>query len=127
MDEEVIELLLRVADALKTQHALMGSKWRSCEAEIIAFQTLKASAKNYRKHGEAMSWAGTGLCLIQNGGIVNNPKGLGRLLADNSLVVDQYDGPLRPEDADDIQIRDGKFVVLRPTPELVRYAASMVL
>lgn len=52
--------LTKVAGALEDPYKLMGSKWRNCEAEVIAWQTIKACANNEAAHGEAFSWLARG-------------------------------------------------------------------
>lgn len=119
-NEEIdIDLLLRVADKLKEKAGwgLFGSKWGKAEAEVIADQTIRASASNYREKGCAFSWA----ALMHNSG---NQEGL-RLLGD-ALILETYCGPHTPKHPDSVMQEDGKYMVFRVTPKLLEYAADFL-
>lgn len=123
MTEEHIRLLYAIADRIKTGRELMGSKWGNCEAEHIALQILAGSRAVHRKHGEAFSWQGLGT--QKSGSGISNPEGVGRLLRDGSIVLEEYDGDLKPEN-DVVISENGKPMVFRPTPSLLYYAASQM-
>lgn len=120
---ELLALLQKVAKKCNN-YSLMDSKWQNSEAETIASQCLASCALNHREHGDAFSWASTNLDAIGGNGLVNNPDGLGRLTRDGSIIVEEYNGPLKPKKPSEIQQRNGKFLVLRVTAALIYYAAS---
>lgn len=126
LSQKMLDLLVQIADKM-TGYELMGSKWQNCEAETIASQTICACALNYKNHGEAFSWCGVGTRGIGGNGLVNNPRGMGKVVNDGSIIVDWYDGPLKPKDPDTIIQKDGKFCILRCSESLIWYAAGMVL
>ena len=118
------ELLRNAADLIKTDGALMGSRWRNCEAEVIAAQTIAACARNFKDHGEAISWLGKGALLGRQQCGTNNAHGLNLLLQDGMIVMEVFTGTLQPSKPDDIAMKDGKYLVLRCTEKLLLYVIS---
>lgn len=119
------DLLCSVADSIKHGRELMGSKWGSCEAEVIACQAIGSCALNFRKHGDAFSWQGTGTKIISGGGLGNNPKGMASLINDRSIKVEPYEGKLKsPEDT--VRDKQGRPMVIRISNNLLHYAAGMI-
>lgn len=118
-----ISKLAKVAAALKDPYALMGSKWRNCEAEVIAWQTIKACAANEAEHGEAISWLGRGCLSGRQLDGTNNARGLAKLVEDGALVREVYEGTL-PAPESTAQ-EDGRPLVLRVTPELLNYVIGL--
>lgn len=125
MSTEDQKLLLKLAAKIKTGWELCGSKWKNCEAETIALQTISACAMNLRNHNEALSWQGTGTLLRGNDG-TNNPKGVASLVDDGSLILEEYTGELTSPDQT-VRAESGKPMVFRVTRVLLHYAASMIL
>jgi hypothetical protein len=119
------DLLLEVANRIKSGYEFMGSKWQNCEAEVIALQTLTASAVNFKSHGDAFSWLGSGATRGQDMSGTNNADGLARLFADGSLIEEVYVGPLTPP-VGTAQSPDGRPLVLRVTTNLLKYADSFI-
>ena len=88
------DLLLKVADKIKTGWELCGSKWQNCEAETIVCQAICSCALNFREHGDAFSWQGKGTQCVSGGGLADNPKGMQSLLDDKCIVLEPYTGQL---------------------------------
>jgi hypothetical protein len=127
LSEEMKTKLLEITEGL-TGYELMGSKWRNCEAETIAAQCLASCAFNLKKHGDAFSFQGVGTRITGGMGIVNNPKGMNSLISDGSIIVEPYDGPVKPDNGGkDIVLDDhGRWMCLRVTESLILYAAGMI-
>ena len=103
---------------------LCGSKWRNCESETIALQTISACANNLKSEGDAFSWlAGSCTTGRQQCG-TNNARGLQMLLNDGSLVQEDYTG--FHEAPEGTATHDGKPQILRVTNNLLLYAASQM-
>ncbi len=117
------DLLCRVADSIETGNELMGSRWQNSEAEVIACQTISACCVNCRRHGEALSWYGDGLLDVSGAGNVNNPGGLRRLIDDECIVIESYEGSLEAP-GDVVCDKGGKPLVLRVTQQLLEYVAK---
>jgi len=119
------DLLIAVADRITTGMELCGSRWKMCEAEVIALQAICSCRKNLADDGEAISWAGPNLMSVCGGGVVDNGAGLQKLVDEWMLLVEPYEGDLSPpincqRDA------DGKPLVLRVTGSLLQYVDSFI-
>ncbi len=125
MKQDLLNLLVKVGEKID-QYSLMGSKWGNCEAEVIAAQALASCAYNYKTHGDAFSFYTKSLGSIGGNGLVNNPKGVGSLVNDGSIVVEEYTGSVTPDNPDKIVQKKGKYVVLRVSEALILYAAGQI-
>jgi len=117
-----VDLLCRVADKLEKARGwgFCDSKWQKTESEVIADQTIRACAKNYRSYGESLSWA-TWNAVGGQGPHVNNPAGLAILGGD--IILEPYTGSMVPSKPDEIAKDDaGRYLVFRVTPLLLKYA-----
>lgn len=110
--------LREVAEQLCSWH-LSNSKWNNYEAEYIAYQIVQNSYWFLQNKNELLTFAGTGLFNEEE-----NRVGLNLLIEDGSVVLDTYDGHLVA--GDDVQMRDGKPLVLRPTQDLLKYLNSLI-
>ena len=117
------KLLCEVADRLSAAKGwgLCGSKWQNAEAEVIADQTIRASANNFRDHGEAFSWATHNAISGSSGcGLIDNGAGLAKIGGD--ILLESYTGSLQPKDPEGIaKDENGNFKVFRVTPNLLAY------
>ena len=120
------ELLQKVADLIKTSGALMGSRWRNCEAEVIAAQTIAACARNLKDHGEAISWLGKSALSGRQQCGTNNARGLDLLRNDGMIVLEVYTGTFQPSKPGDIAMKDGGYLVLRCTEKLLLYVIDFL-
>lgn len=117
-------LLKKVAAKIKTGYELMGSKWQNSEAEVIAMQTINACKNNLKDHGDAFSWLGGNATRGRAQCGTDNARGLGKLIADGSLVQEDYTGPLTPPDG--TATHNGKPQILRVTDALLAYADQFI-
>jgi len=139
-----VELLLKVADCIKTDWSFLcgfpfSGRWCNCEAETIAADTLILCAENYRKHCEAFRWAD--VYLAYKGGMYwDSSKGMKILMDDGAITMQPYKGKLKPDSRltrllqllglkeDTVQRDDqGNYLVIRPTEEMLEYAADKLL
>lgn len=121
------EQLQRVAEKLKKAGGwgLCGSKWNKTESEILAEQIIRSCAYNHRETGEIFSWASeNALYGHGGGGLVDNEEGIEILGGD--IIVEPYEGSLTPSDPQKIAEKDGKFLVFRPTQQLLDYVEKFV-
>jgi hypothetical protein len=118
------EQVLATASMVKSGNHLIGSKWNNCECETIMAQTIMASANNIKDHGESFSWCGVGAVSGRQVCGTDNRRGLGRLQADGSLVLEKYNGKLSPPD--DVAKEDGIPLVLRLTSEGLNYVDQLI-
>ncbi len=117
------KLLQKVAEKLGKSR-LMDTKWQNSECEVIASQTIRACNSNYQNHGDAFSWVG---CNVVRGRArcgTDNASGLARLIADGSLVQEDYTGPLTP--IEDVHYENDKPQVLRVTDSLLEYVDNFI-
>lgn len=117
-----VDLLCRVADKLEKKRGwgLCNSKWQKRESEVIADQTIRACANNYRSYNEALSWA-TWNAISGQGPLINSPAGLAILGGD--IVLEPYTGNLVPSKPNATAKDDaGRYLVFRVTPLLLKYA-----
>ena len=106
---------------VKSGSELMGSRWKNCEAETIALQTICACGLNLEKDGEAISWQGAGTLRF------NNSDGVKRLLNDGMIVLESYDNPLGlkiPKGT--VCAEDGKPMVFKCTEKLLDYVIAFM-
>ena len=81
-------MLLAIAEHLrKNQYALMDSMWQNAETEVIATQTICACDLNFRKKGDAFSWAGKNLMHNNTCRGAENYSGLRRLLDGGYMIM----------------------------------------
>lgn len=110
------ELLASIAARIDG-NGLWDTKWQNCEAEMIVYQTVMASHRNLKNHGDAFSWASRNVFNgLQMCG-TNNSHGLA--LVGDDIIVEEYDGPAKP--LENTIIREGKPLVFRVTNNLLQY------
>lgn len=122
-----VEQLQRVAQKLRKAKgwALCDSKWQKTESEVIADQILRSCAYNQARTGEIFSWASNNaLYGHSGGGLVDNAEGM-RILG-GDVIVEPYEGEQTPDKPNEIAKKNGKFLVFRPTQQLLDYVDKFV-
>lgn len=121
------EKLLLLKEEINSYFNLMGSKWGNTEAEIIAIQTICACGLNLEQHGDAFSWQGTGTTVTSGGRLFDNPKGVNSLLADTSLILEEYENPQNLEvPKGTVYSNNDKPMIFRCTEKLLDYAIKFM-
>lgn len=117
-----------VRKSIKTGREFMGSRWKNCEAEVIALQTIGACGFNLEKHNAAISWQGASTLNVSGGGLVNNLNGIKILLKDGVITLEPYDNILGLEvPQGTVHADDGRPMVFKCTEGLLDYAIKFMM